>query len=163
MSSAQSRPTHRRNGRCNKCGSSNIQGIEMAYIQGVRHSESGYTSISEFSERIAPPEEKSLLAEPMFTAIGLAGATFLLSTLFGEHLPFLNPVSTDPMGKISIILPLIVAIVAFFWKLVAVIKHNVTIDAEAYERWRCQTVCRRCGHVARDKRLSWDSNEGADE
>ena len=99
MSSAQSRPTHRRNGRCNKCGSSNIQSIEMAYIQGVRHSESGYTSISKFSERIAPPEEKSLLAEPMFTAIGLAGATFLLSTLFGEHLPFPNPVSARSNGQ----------------------------------------------------------------
>src|SRR6056297_1545686 len=74
--------SHRRPPACPRCGSNNTQTFEIAYLNSVRDSVSGYVSVSNLGKSIAPPEPRSVVGAALFTGAGLgSGAMLLLSSI----------------------------------------------------------------------------------
>ncbi len=71
--------------RCDRCGSSNWQGVKIAFNQSVRRTTGGYESVSRFGESIAPPPKRSLFSGPLFSATGLSCGTLLFLPAIREN------------------------------------------------------------------------------
>lgn len=134
--------------RCEKCGSNNWQGIEFAYAQSVRKSESGFVTHSLFSQSISPPERRSTFASPLFS--GFAFGNLTLVTLPLLQCDEQNCItSLLRMFDADIYVPaLIVSCIVFAIQAVNASTYNSTKWASDYLNWSEQRVCRRCGRIS---------------
>ncbi len=136
--------------RCDRCGSSNWQSIELAYMQSARVSETGYETVSKFGQSIAPPEPRSTIAAPLFTAVGVGSGTLIfLPALLGDTLELTHAVSAIFDSRVYIPAALI-GISAFIVHLLANLAYNAKDWSDNYGQWQRQRVCRSCGHQSSD-------------
>lgn len=152
---------HSHANRCARCGSSNWQSIELAYMQSARVSETGYETVSKFGQSIAPPEPRSTLGSPFFTAVGVAsGALIFLPVVLRDTLELSHAVSAIFDSRVYIPAVLI-GIAAFFVQLFANLAYNTKIWAKEYGEWQQQRVCRACGHQFPDSQDATDTDSGS--
>ena len=137
--------SHRRPPACPRCGSNNTQTFEIAYLQSVRDSDSGYVSVSKLGKSIAPPEPRSVVGAALFTGAGLgSGAMLLLSSILSpsEGWPDLQVTLLDW----RILLPsLLIALAAALIQAAANSVYNDSVWAPRYDAWRAKRLCRSCG------------------
>jgi len=147
--------------RCDRCGSSNWQSIELAYLQSARVSETGYETISKFGQSIAPPEPRSTFGSPLFTGIGVgSGALIFLPLLLRDALELSHAVSAMFDSRVFIPAALI-GIAAFLVHLLANLAYNAKDWADEYGRWQQQSVCRSCGHQSSDSQDAIRTDSGS--
>ncbi len=131
---------------CTQCGSSNWQSLEVAYHQSVRQTEGGYRSVSKFGESITPPQKRSLISGPLFTAAGLGSATLLFLPAILERSPQRGSILA-PLVEAHAYTPAIaVGVTVFVAKVIAAVRYNGLHWPAKYENWRRSRICRRCGH-----------------
>lgn len=131
---------------CAQCGSTNWQSLEVAYDQSVRQTEGGYRSVSKFGESIAPPEKRSIIGGPLFTAVGLASATLLFLPIILERSPQRESILVHVMEAHAYTPAVAVGVIVFVVKAIAAVRYNGLHWPAKYENWRHDRICRRCGH-----------------
>ena len=131
---------------CAQCGSTNWQSLEVAYDQSVRQTEGGYRSVSKFGESIAPPEKRSLIGGPLFTAIGLGGATLLFLPVILDRSPKRGWILAPLMEAHAYTPAIAVGVTVFVAKVIAAVRYNGLHWPAKHETWRRSRICRRCGH-----------------
>jgi len=134
--------------RCDSCGSRDIQFLPVAYAQSIRHTDSGYESISEFGKSIAPPRERSIIGGPLIEALGLGSAALLGLPFIFALLPIGSLERTTFLDKAVYFPALIIFFLAFFRRVAAAIEFNTVTRKPDVDRWRKTIVCRRCWHRA---------------
>lgn len=153
--------SHFHTNRCDQCHSPNLQSVELAHMQSVRVSETGYESVSRFGQSIAPPEPRSTFGGPLFTAVGIAsGALIFLPALLGDTLGLTHAASAIFDSRIYIPAALIGA-AAFVVHLFANLTYNAKVWANEYGEWKEQKVCRSCGHQFPGHQDVDNSNSGS--
>lgn len=131
---------------CAHCGSTNWQSLEIAYDQSVRQTEGGYRSVSKFGESIAPPEKRSIVAGPLFTAVSLGSATLLFLPTILELGPQRGPILAPVMEAHPFTPAIAVGLIVFVVRALAAVRYNGLHWPAKYENWRHDRICRRCGH-----------------
>lgn len=142
--------------RCERCNSSDWQSLELAHSQSVRETEGGYRSISILGESIAPPERRSLLSSPAFSAAGLGSGTLLFLPLLTGKQPAEEWLST-PLFEPHVYVPaLVVAAIVFATKLFNAIRYNTVQWPSRYLEWQSTRICRKCGHISTASSLEFE-------
>lgn len=132
--------------RCPNCGSNQVQSVEAAYVHSLRHGER-YSTISEFGQRLAPPEPESTVLGPVLFGIAVYVAVIIVaqSKLDG---PFsLFPWVLAARGHGWFIATLLAGCAVLVVAVSAGARHrNTTEYAELERAWRSDMVCRSCLH-----------------
>ena len=132
--------------RCDRCGSSNWQGVKIAFNQSVRRTTGGYESVSRFGESIAPPPKRSLFSGPLFSATGLSCGTLLFLPAIRENDLSSAFMPARIMEPFSFKFALLVGAVVFFVQFAAAVRYNAIYWPAKHTEWSGGRVCRSCGH-----------------
>lgn len=132
--------------RCPQCQSHSTQSICLAYKQAVRTGYSGYESVSQFAEEIAPPKPKDDIFGPSIVAcatavIALWQLPAILDRAGVDTLTGLSPFSWPILALSCICGWIIGAIFAF-----PAIRYNAITLPPILREWRKGMICKRCSH-----------------
>ena len=132
--------------RCPQCGSNQVQSVEAAYVHSVRHG-ARYSTISEFGQRLAPPEPESTVLGPV-----LFGIALYVSVIVVAQSKLAGPFSLFPWVLVSqghgwFIAVLLTGCTVLVLASSAQARHRNNTDYAELERaWKSDMVCRTCLH-----------------
>ena len=145
---SQSTGPRLQNKACRKCGSKNWQSVEVAYLQSVRTTDRGNQSVSSFGASIAPPQPRSTVGGPLWTAFGLFCGGLIFIPYFADR-NIASPSAAAAMLSPAVYVPaLIIAVVAFFLHLGSALSYNAGHWQKDYRKWQSRFVCRTCGYTS---------------
>ncbi len=131
---------------CPKCGSNHVQSVESAYTQSIRHGRD-FSTISEFGQRMAPPERKSVVLFPAIAGGWALVVVMALICLVLEPQLLIEPrtlVQQESRGYVAIALVVALAVALGFAR--AASRYNSSEYPELTRAWESAFVCRSCLH-----------------
>ena len=136
----------KRSMQCPNCGSHYTQSVSMAYSQSVRTGESGYTTISEFGESLAPPMRESEVGVPLVFLFFVGILGMILLPMLGRLLPFEQLANLSSFDFPVVLISVGLGTYDGFRCALSALIHNRSIYRDKMSSWSEEVICRRCGH-----------------
>lgn len=131
---------------CPKCGSNQVQSVESAHVQSIRHGRD-FSTISEFGARLARPEPCSVFTLPTVAAVVLyilvvSGACLLSGTSI-TLLPW-DLAERGQAAQLGLALPVSLGVSAALCR--SAHQFNQNELPGLIHAWETDRICRACLH-----------------
>lgn len=132
---------------CPRCKSPSTQSVPLAFSQSFRTGQSGYSTNSQFGQKLSPPASRDEHFIPGLLACLTVGASMFMLPGLLDRLDIAAIHGLSSFSWQTIVLSFVLGWGVGLAVAAPAVLYNLTTLRELTREWEKGAVCRRCGHV----------------